>query len=206
MNEVAFGYVRVSTPKQMKEKNHELQIKQIKNHAKYKKYNLKRIYQDLGKSGRKLENRNELESMFNYIKFHPDEIKVILITKLDRIARSINQLRDIIDKCIENNVGLVAINNNLDLTDKSPYNKFFIGQLALFSEFEADIIFERTWEARLEAESQGVICHRPQKQLPMTKKEIIHDFKNGVSISALARKNKVTWNTMNSRLKDLGLK
>ena len=201
----AFGYIRVSTQEQVREKTYELQIKTIKKHAQYKDFKLLNIYKDLGKSGKK-KDRKQLEAMFTFIENNPGKIQVIVISKLDRIARSIQQLKNIIERCIRNQVGLIAINNNIDLTDQSPHNKLFVGLLGLFAEFEADIIFERTWEARKEAEKKGIITHRPQKQLLMSKKEIIHEFKNGVSISALARKNKVTWNTMNSRLKEYGLK
>lgn len=202
----ALGYVRVSTRKQKEENTQDTQIKAIQKHAEYKDLELVKIFQDLGKSGSKLEGRKQLEAMFEYIEGHPQEISIILISKLDRIARSINQLRELIAKCKDLKVNLIAINNNLDLTDQSAYNNLFVSLLSLFSEFESTIILERTYEARLEAEAQGVICHRPKKDLPMKSKEIILDFKNKVSIAALARKNNVSWNTMNKRLVELGLK
>lgn len=202
----ALGYVRVSTRKQKDQNTQEMQIKTIEKYIQYKDLELIKIFQDLGKSGRKAEGRKQLEAMFQYIEHHPGEISCIVIAKLDRIMRSFRQLKDIIDRCIKNNVYLIAINNNLDLTDQTPYNKFFVGNLSLVSELEADMIFERTSEAREEAEAQGIICHRPKKELPMKNKDIIFDFKKGVSIYALARKNNVNWVTMNNRIKELGLK
>jgi site-specific DNA recombinase len=201
----AFGYIRVSTAKQVKDGTYEHQEKAIKKYCQYKDIHLIKLYEDLGQSGKK-KNRKQLQAMNTFIENFPNNVDIIIITKLDRIGRSNKQLSDLIEFYQKYEMGVIAIDQNLDLTTTNIYQKLLVGMFKLFAEFEGDLIFERTWESRLEAEKKGVLTHRPLKKLLMTDKDILYDFTCGVSINALARKNKVTWITMNKRLKLLGAK
>jgi DNA invertase Pin-like site-specific DNA recombinase len=73
---------------------------------------------------------------------------IFVIYKLDRLARSTKDLLEITEELAQRGVQFVSINDSLDTTTAA--GKAMFGMLAVFAEFERNIIRERT-EAGLQA-------------------------------------------------------
>lgn len=197
------GYYRISTQKQLKEKTHELQIDKINRFAEYHNHDLLKVFGDKAVSGQR-DQKDEWEKMKNFIINPNNKVELVVATKISRISRSMRNFMNIVDWFQKLNLQFVLIDQNLNLLDNSPTSRLLRNTLGIFAEFETDMIIERTQGGRERAEERGVITHRPKLDLPV--KEIKKEFLEGASIKFLANKHKVSWHTINNRLKELGLK
>ncbi|HEL1556008.1 TPA: recombinase family protein [Streptococcus suis] len=70
------------------------------------------------------------------------QIDIVIIHKLDRLSRSLKDTFTIIDDyLIKYNVGLISLTENID--SSTPSGKWMIGNLALYAQYERDVIRER---------------------------------------------------------------
>jgi DNA invertase Pin-like site-specific DNA recombinase len=142
----AVGYARVSTTGQTLD----VQLDMLKAAG------CERIYSEK-KSG--LDGkRSELAKCLDYVR----EGDTLLVTKLDRLARSTSDLYGIVGRLKEKGVGFRCLDNReLDTTTKT--GKLMLGILALIAEFEADIRKERQLEGIAKAKERGVSFGRQPK-------------------------------------------
>ena len=70
----------------------------------------------------------------------------LIVTKLDRVARSLSQGVELINGLIDRGVRVHIL--NLGLMDNTPSSKMIRGIFFAFAEFERDMIVERTQEGR----------------------------------------------------------
>lgn len=101
-----------------------------------------RVYDDLGVSGMK-DSRpafNELQRDLRLVKFN-----CVVVTKLDRMGRSLQHLLSILDELAKWGVNFIAVSQQIDTT--SAAGRFQMQVLGAFAEFERNIISERTKEA-----------------------------------------------------------
>jgi DNA invertase Pin-like site-specific DNA recombinase len=102
--------------------------------------------------------RTELGKCIDYVR----ESDVLLVTRLDRLARSTSDLYSIVGRLKEKGVGFRCIDNpDLDTTTRT--GKLLLGMLALIAEFETDIRKERQLEGIAKAKAQGVAFGRQPK-------------------------------------------
>jgi len=87
---------------------------------------------------------------------------LILVWKLDRWARSMQELINDLELLKQNNVQFRTLKENLILDD-NPTNKLMINILSSFAQFERDIIRERTLAGLERARQQGKKLGRPRK-------------------------------------------
>lgn len=87
---------------------------------------------------------------------------LILVWKLDRWARSMQELINDLYLLKQNNVQFRTLKENLILDD-SPTNNLMINILSSFAQFERDIIRERTLAGLARARAQGKKLGRPKK-------------------------------------------
>ncbi len=192
----AYGYARVSTQGQ----DLELQIKQIKEYAKFREIELLGLFQD--KASGKDQNRIEFQNMIKTLESNPQGINAIIITKLDRMGRS---LLDLINttKWLENQqIGLISITNSIDTTTKEGRLFFYI--MGALGEYERELIMERTQSGRMEAIKNGIKMGKPKKNIPVD--EIKRLLAEGVSKSAIARKFAVHRTTIYQRLQNVPMR
>jgi len=78
----------------------------------------------------------------------------------------------------------------LDLT--SPAGKLMLNMLAAIAEMERDLLIERTQSGLTRAKSEGKKLGRPTKTSTNQRAEILSRFKQGTSISELARNYKLS--------------
>ena len=101
-------------------------------------------------SGKSAKNRPELNNALDFVR----DGDVFVVTKLDRLARSVIDFANIVQKLEVKNVDLVVLDQGIDTT--SIYGRLQFNILAAIGEFERGIIRERSYEGRLRALARGV--------------------------------------------------
>ncbi|KJL04347.1 recombinase family protein [Priestia aryabhattai] len=111
-------------------------------------------------SGRKKEDREQ----FNILLGKVQKGDTIVVTKLDRFARSTKDALSTIEYLNNKGVSLVVLNMGGDKVDTATaIGKLMITVLSGIAEFEADMIKERQLEGIEEAKKRGVYKGRPAK-------------------------------------------
>ena len=129
------GYARVSTKVQEREGNSlEAQEQQLKVAG------AKLVFTD-SCSGATLD-RPQLNELRNAL----DPGDTLMITKLDRLARSASSGIAFIDELLSHGINVHVL--NMGLMDNTPTGKLIRNILLAFAEFERDMIVERTQEGR----------------------------------------------------------
>jgi putative DNA-invertase from lambdoid prophage Rac len=90
------------------------------------------------------------------------EIDVVLVWRLDRWGRSVTDLLATLQELEHLDVGFVSLTEALDLT--TPAGRAMAGLLAIFAEFEREILRERTRAGLAHARENGKRLGRPQPQ------------------------------------------
>ncbi len=108
-------------------------------------------------SGAGLEGRPELGTILDFI--HPDE--TLLVTRIDRLARSLRDLQVIVAKLKEKSAHLAATEQPVDTS--SAAGKAFFDMLGVFAEFETNLRRERQAEGIVAAKRRDAYCGRPPK-------------------------------------------
>jgi DNA invertase Pin-like site-specific DNA recombinase len=130
-----YGYARVSTKGQDKYGNGlEVQEKQLRENG------AETIYYESFTGTKK--NRPELDKLMSVLK----DGDTVLVTKLDRIARSTRDGLDIIEELLDKGVVINIL--NMGKFDNSPNGKLMRTIFFAFAEFERDMIVQRTSEGK----------------------------------------------------------
>ena len=186
------GYARVSTLKQ--DLNEQI--------AELEKFGCTKIFS--GKhSGKPEQNEEQLNELLNYIR----EGDVVVVTKLDRLGRSLSQCLKVLDMLAENKIGFVALNQGIDTTKRiDPMAMAMIHLLGLFAELERNFIVDRTQGgklAKIESGDLKAIGGRPKILSEKAEKRLLKDLQKNYSLTKLAEKYEVSRATI-SRYKKLG--
>lgn len=88
------------------------------------------------------------------------EYDAVIVFKLDRWARSSSELIMDVSELVKKDIGFISLSDNLDFTTASGKLHFQI--LSAFSEFERELIRERTIEGLRRAKHQGKALGRPK--------------------------------------------
>jgi DNA invertase Pin-like site-specific DNA recombinase len=109
----------------------------------------------------------------------------LVVPKLDRLARSVPDARQIADALVERGVKLALGTSLYDPAD--PMGKMFFNILATFAEFEVDLIRMRTREGMAIARAKGKLRGKQPKLSGKQQKELCRMYDTGeYSISDLA--------------------
>ena len=115
---------------------------------------------------------------------------VLVITRLDRLARSTAELLRIAERVTENQSGIQSLDEPWADTT-SPSGKMVMTIFAGNAEFERTLILSRTHDGRQAAMARGVSFGRPSKMLPEQQELARQLVLEGKSISSIARTFKV---------------
>jgi DNA invertase Pin-like site-specific DNA recombinase len=116
------------------------------------------------------------------------EIDLVLVWRLDRWGRSVADLLATLQELEHLGVGFVSLTEALDLT--TPAGRAMAGLLAIFAEFEREILRERTIAGLAHARQNGKRLGRPVTAAVHTV-EIRKLHRAGVSKSEIARRLKI---------------
>ena len=137
------GYARVSTADQ----NLESQLDALK------KAGCDEFYKEK-KSG--VSDREELEKALGYLR----EGDTLVVTKLDRLGRSLKKLLELIEEFKERGIHFQSLDDGIDTS--TSVGNFFFQVIGAFSELERNLIVERTQKGLKAARSRGRLGGRPQ--------------------------------------------
>lgn len=137
------GYARVST----QEQNPALQ------HDALTKAGCENIYTEKASGAQR--DRPELTAALNYVR----QGDTLVVYKLDRLARSLNQLIETVAMLEERGIGFRSLTEAIDTT--SPGGKLVFHIFAALAEFERGIIRERTKAGLAAARARGKTGGRP---------------------------------------------
>ena len=138
------GYARVSSIGQ----SLDVQVEQLKEAGCTK------IFQEK-KSGTTTAGREELERALDYVR----DVDILVVCRLDRLARSIVDLRKIIDMLTAKEVGFRVLQQPIDTTRSE--GRLLLHLLGAFAEFETDLRKERQLEGIAKAKVAGKYRGRP---------------------------------------------
>ena len=113
------------------------------------------------------------------------DIDVVLVWRLDRWGRSVADLVSTLQELTELGVGFVSLTEALDLT--TPTGRAMAGLLAVFAQFEREIMRERVRAGLDHARQQGKRLGRPPSVAHQAA-QVRKLFRQGVSKSEIARR------------------
>ena len=152
----AFAYLRVSGKGQVKGGGFPRQLKAIREHAKAHGIRVVKIYREEGVSGTKdLENRPALLEMMQAL--HGNGVKLVLIEKLDRLARDLMIQETIIGDLRKYGFELVSVAEP-DLCRDDPTRKLMRQIFGAISEYEKTMIVIKLRGARQRKKARTGRC------------------------------------------------
>ncbi len=108
-------------------------------------------------TGTRLDHRPELGVILDFI--HPGE--TLVVTRIDRLARSLQDLQVIVVRLQERGAHLMATEQPVDTSTAA--GKAFFDMLGVFAEFETNLRRERQAEGIQAARQRGVYRGRPRR-------------------------------------------
>ncbi len=132
-----FGYARVSTIDQNLDAQKDALLK----------YGCEKIYYEKA-SGKNVE-RPQLQKLLSSLR----EKDVVVVYKLDRLARSLKDLIELVNELANKKVDFVSVSDGIDTS--TAVGKLMFHLVGAFAEFERDIISERTKVGLESARARG---------------------------------------------------
>jgi len=177
-----YGYARVSTDGQ----SVDAQVRQLT------KAGCKKVFRETA-SGAKTD-RAELRKVLAQLAAGD----VLVVTRLDRLARSTRDLLNTIAAIIDRKAGFRSLGDAWADTTTS-HGRLMLTVLGGLADFERDLIRARTGEGRARAVARGQRMGRPPKLTPHQQREAIKRRENGEVLTEIGRSYNVSAATI-SRL------
>jgi len=127
-----------------------------------------------------------------------DEGDVLVVTRLDRLARSTRDLLNILDRIAKAGAGFRSLADTWADTT-TPHGRLMLTILGGLAEFERELIRARTGEGRARAKAAGVHMGRPPKLTQHQRREAMARREAGEALTEIARTFNVSHSTI-SRL------
>jgi putative DNA-invertase from lambdoid prophage Rac len=173
-------YARVSTHDQQ---TLPLQIRALREYAAKRGWTIIAQIKEVGSGAAHREQRSTLLASARR-----REIDVVLVWRLDRWGRSVADLVSTLQELQYLGVGFVSLTEALDLT--TPAGRAMAGLLAVFAEFEREILRERVRAGLDHARQQGKRLGRPPSVVKKAA-EARKLHRQGISKSEIARKLRI---------------
>jgi len=164
-----YGYARVSSLDQ------DLAIQEEKLHAAGC-----RVIRAEKRSGSGRTGRTELQLLLDFL--HKGD--TLVVTRIDRLARSVKDLQDIVHELRGKGVALKATEQSVDTG--SAAGKAFFDMLGVFAEFETNLRRERQLEGIKAAKAKGIYKGRKASIDPAQVRRLLEV--EGLGPSAIARR------------------
>jgi DNA invertase Pin-like site-specific DNA recombinase len=164
------GYARVSTEDQT------LQLQR----PRLKEAGCEKVFEE--KISGVVRKRPQLEKLLGEVR----KGDVLVVTRLDRLARSTAELLIIAERLQEKGAGLQSLDEPWADTI-SPSGRMVLTVFAGIAEFERALIKQRTEDGLRDARKRGVLFGRPRKMRPDQQQLAQELLKQGRSISEVAR-------------------
>jgi DNA invertase Pin-like site-specific DNA recombinase len=120
-----------------------------------------------------------------------EEGDVLVVTRLDRLARSTRDLLNVLDELGKREVGFKSLKDAWADTT-TPHGRLMLTILGGLAEFERELIRSRTGEGRKRAQERGVRFGRPRKMTLHQRREALQRLQAGETQADVARTYNVT--------------
>ena len=111
---------------------------------------------------------------------------VLVVTRLDRLARSTRDLLNILDVIAKAGAGFKSLHDAWADTT-TPHGRLMLTVLGGLAEFERELILARTGDGRARAKARGVKFGRPRKLTPHQRQEALARLAAGETQADIAR-------------------
>lgn len=145
-------YARVSTHDQQ---TLPLQIKAMREYAEQRGWQISAEIREVGSGALQRPKREELLAAVRR-----REVDAIVVWRLDRWGRSLADLVVTLKELVELGIGFVSLTEAFDMT--TPSGRALAGMLAVFAEFEREILRERVTAGVAHARAKGTVLGRPK--------------------------------------------
>lgn len=148
--------------------------------------------------------RTQLAAMLDQVR----EGDTLVVTKIDRLARSIIDLNKIVTELTDKGVSVQFIRDNITFEagkGASSINTLLFNMLGSFAQFERDIIVERTTEGRERAKAAGKHMGRkgqPAKKVQQALVLMANRETNGMSVGDIVKVTGVPKPTIYLKMKE----
>ena len=177
-----YGYARVSTDDQSL----------VSQDAELQAAGCAKVYAEKISGAR--SDRPELAKVLKRL----DAGDVLVVTRLDRLARSTRDLLNILDDIARRGADFKSLHDAWADTT-SAYGRLMVTILAGLAEFERELILARTSDGRVRAKARGVRFGRPSALTAHQRQEAFQRLANGEAQADVARTFNVSQSTI-SRL------
>ncbi|WP_212373309.1 recombinase family protein [Acetobacter persici] len=144
------------------------------------------------KTGTKMEGRDELATLLQFMR----EGDMLVVTRIDRLARSVADLQKIVGMLKSKGVALQCTEQPVDTSTAA--GKAFLDMLGVFAEFETNLRKERQLEGIALAKAKGVYKGRKPK---VDREEVKKLKAEGLGATAIARQLGITRQHVNRCLR-----
>ena len=111
---------------------------------------------------------------------------VLMVTRLDRLARSTRDLLNVLDAVAKQGAGFKSLKDTWADTT-TPHGRLMLTVLGGLAEFERELIRARTGEGRKRARDRGVKFGRPRKLTAHQRQEALARLASGETQADVAR-------------------
>jgi DNA invertase Pin-like site-specific DNA recombinase len=126
------------------------------------------IYQEKISGGAKADDRKQLVRLIGRL----DKDDVLVVTRLDRLARSTRDLLNLLGAIADKGAGFKSLRDTWADTTTA-HGRLMLTVLGGLAEFERELIRSRTGEGRQRAKARGVVLGRKPKLTPQQRREAI---------------------------------
>lgn len=131
------------------------------------------------RTGTSLKGRTELQTLMDFLR--PGD--TLVVTRIDRLARSLRDLQNIVHELKEKNAHLKATEQPIDTSTAA--GKAFLDMLGVFAEFETNLRRERQMEGIAAAKTRGVYKGRPKS---ISSEDVKRLLEEGVGATEVAKR------------------
>ncbi len=151
-------------------------------------FGCEKVFQEK-RSGASRDKREAVNAALEFCR----EGDVLVITKLDRLARSMFDLQDITKTLDRKGVDFIVLDQSIDTT--TPAGRLTFHLLGAVAEFERDLIAERRNEGIEKAKANGVKFGRREKLTAAQTQELQDAHRAGESRQALMKRFDISKST-----------
>jgi DNA invertase Pin-like site-specific DNA recombinase len=157
MSEMIVGYAHISTIDQVA--GFEAQLKELAAAG------CQKTYQEQVSS---VAERKQLHAAIEYVR----DGDIFVVSKLDRLARSVSNLMTILDSLEKNGVGVRILNLGMDT--QTPTGKLMLTMLGAIAQFEREMMLKRQREGIAKAKSEG--RYKGRKPIEAERRHSVHSL------------------------------
>jgi DNA invertase Pin-like site-specific DNA recombinase len=156
-------YARVSKPQRgqaldlhVKEQNPEVQLRELRDWCQANGHTIAAEYVE--RLSGKNTNRPQLQKLMRDATQGLRDIDAVLVWRLDRFGRSVRDLHNLIAELDQAKISFVCLKDGFDLGTSG--GRAMFGMLAVFAEFERNVISERTKAGLALKRAEGIFPGR----------------------------------------------